>query len=219
MERHHHELWLMIGVKLAGVLVVGYAVWWGLTLFQGKEERWPPSDPADEDRIIAQYKHRLLIGDTPVSSLKPETAAIYLGRIIDHAVKKGDLKTAREYAGSAIDRKADATATMQMTQQEAKSLLAHMLAGRVKRDDLQRIADIYTKRPPDSAAKEVRDAFNRDLGEAVRDFLGTRFSPDDCPELAAEIVGIFKSRLEPHKADPRLKAVAEEVEISRPRKS
>jgi hypothetical protein len=153
-----------------------------------------------------------MIGDTPVSSLTAEQAATYIGRIIDHAVKKEDWKTARNYAGKAIDGKIDAAVEKHIRQSAARELLAHVLAARVKRDDLQRIADTYAKRPPDSAAKGVRDAFDRDFDEQVVEFLTTPFSPADCPELAAEIVGTYKSRLEPHKADRRLKAVTAEVE-------
>lgn len=212
MERYQRQLWLMIGVKLLGVLVVGYFIWWGITSFQTKDEHWPPRDAADESRIIDKHKQRLMIGDTPVSPLTPEDAARFLGRIVDHAVKTGDLKTARDYAGQAIDRKLDAAAEKHMGKSEARELLAHVLAGRVKRDDLQRVAEAYSKRPPATAAKETRDKFDRDLDEHVREFTRTPFSPNDCPELAAEIAGIYQSRLAPHKSDPRLKAVTDEVE-------
>jgi hypothetical protein len=212
MDRHQRELGLMLGVKAIGILIVGYLAWWGITSFQGKEDSWPPGDAADEDRIIARYKQRLQIGDTPVSSLTPEQAATFLGRIIDHAVKKGDLKTAREYAGQAVDRKMDAAVEKHIGQSAARDLLAQTLSGRVKRDDLQRVADTYAKRPPDSAAKDVRDKFNREFDDQVREFMRTPFRASDCPELAAEIIGIYQSKLAPHKADPRLKAVTVEVE-------
>ena len=211
-QRPLRELWLTLGIKVVGVLIVGYFIWRGITSFQGKEDSWPPSNAAEEERTIGRYKQRLQIGDTPVSILTPEQAATFMGRIIDHAVKKEDWKTARDYAGQAIDRKIDAAVEKHIRQSTARDLLAHVLAGRVKRDDLQRIADTYAKRPPDSAAKEVREAFDRDLDDQVNEFLGTPFSPADCPELAAEIVGIYQSKLAPHIMDPRLKAVKDEVE-------
>ena len=105
-----------------------------------------------------------------------------------------------------------------MTQSESKSLVTHVLAGRVKRDDLQRIAETYAKRPPDTAAKDVRDKFDRDFDEQVREFVATPFNPSDCPELAAEIAGIYQSRLAAHKADRRLQAVTAEVEKVPPKK-
>jgi hypothetical protein len=212
-EKLYRQLALMFAVKMAAVVAVGYCAWLGITSFLPKEEPWPPRDAADETRIIAHYKQRLRIGNTPVSILSPATAAVYFGRVIDHAVRTGDRKSARGYAGQAIVAQVAPDAEKHLTTPEAQALFDKVVAGRLKRNDLNRVAASYDARPPATALPAAQAEFDREFRARVDDFLRTPFSPADCPELAQEMAAIYRARLEPRKADPRLKAVTAEIEL------
>jgi len=87
-----------------------------------------------------------------------------------------------------------------------------MRNGVKKRDDLARLAAHYERQPGETAGKEAKDRFDRELEELAVRFRETPFDPSGCPELASEIEKTYKAKLEAGKQDPRLKLVVEEVE-------
>ena len=92
-----------LGLRLLGVAVIGYVVF---SVFSSlfPKDTWPPKDEQDEEKIIGGYKERLAIPDNPLSTRKPEDTPVFLSRIIDHDVKKGNLKSAHDI-GQASTRK------------------------------------------------------------------------------------------------------------------
>jgi hypothetical protein len=212
LEKHDKELLLMLTVKMLLVAGVGVLIYMGLTSFMQKSDPWPPRDAEDEARIIGEYKHRLLIGDSPLSELKPETAALYLARIIDHAVKQQDWKTASEYSGQAVDRKLSAEVQKAMTQKGAREIIDKVSDGRLKRDALNRIVVLYEQRPPASAPADARAKFEGELREAIDIYRKVGFDAEACPELVAEMTATYRNKLAGWKGDPRLREVLAETE-------
>jgi hypothetical protein len=215
MGKHDKELLLMIGLKSLLVLGAGILIYMGLTSFMQKSDSWPPRDAEDEAKIIADYKHRLLIGDTPLTELKPETAALYIARIIDHAVKESDFRTAREYSAQAIDRKMQAEVEKAMAESGSRDLLKRTTDGRGKRDALKRIVDLYEHRPDPNAMKgEAGAKWTAQWDEALNDFRKTPFDPEKSPELAAEMEQLYLGKIKGWQSDPRIRPVIAEIEKS-----
>ena len=149
---------------------------------------------------------------SPLSPRTPEDTALYLGRIIDHEVKKGELKSGRRYITWAITEKVDGQVESIANRAESKAWIAQVRSAVEKRDGLARVVAHYERRPGEAAGQEVRDKFDRELQGLSAQFCGTAFDPAACPELAAEIATTYKAKLEAAKRDPRLREVMEEVE-------
>lgn len=194
--------WLFL-LPAAGVIFVVYFVFSPLS----PKDTWPPKNEEEEAKLIAGYKDKLATPDNPFSSKKPEDIPIYLSRIIDHDVKKGNLKSARDYITQAIGQKLDGQVESLAGNADAKALIAKVRSGVKKRDDLNAVVAKYADAPKDTQAK-----FDRELAELSNQFCKTPFDPVACPELADEIVKTYKTRLEPARQDARLKDVIAEVE-------
>jgi hypothetical protein len=207
---HRKFLWLTVRMlAAAGVIWVVYAVF--SSLFP-KAPSWPPEDEKEEEKAIAAYKEQLAIPDNPFSSRKPEDIPVYLSRIIDYDVKKGNLKEARGYIAQAINQKLDGQVESLATAEAAKELIAKVRSATKKQDDLNAIVARYEKRPGADAAKEDRDKFDREFKDLADQFCRTPCDAKSCPEQADEIVKTYKARLEPHRQDPLLKEIAADIE-------
>jgi hypothetical protein len=213
MEKANIELKLMIGVKLLLVLGVGYAVYAILTGIFLPSDSWPPSSDQDEDKIVANYKKKLQIGDSPLSSLNPEDVPVFTARIIDCDVKRGNLQSAREYGMRALNQKQDEKVQSLVKNEDAKQLIDKLRNAIKKRDDLNEVVGKYTQRPAlSSGSKADRAKFDSELQARVLLFCQTPFDRAACPEHAAEIEKIYRAQLEPAKKDPRLARAVEEIE-------
>jgi hypothetical protein len=212
MEKNNIELKLMIGVKLLLVLGVGYAVYAILTGIFLPSDSWPPRSDEDEDRIVANYKKKLQIGDSPLSSLDPNDVPVFLARIVDCDVKRGNLQSAREHGLRALNQKQDEKVQSLARNDEAKQLIDKLRNAIKKRDDLNEVAGKYAQRPPDSTSKADKAKFDSELQARVLIFCQTPFDRAACPEHAEEIGKIYHAQLEPAKKDPRLARAVEEIE-------
>jgi hypothetical protein len=214
MDRRNIELSLAVGVRVlavTGLASVCYLFYLG---FGGwfTQDPWPPKDEHEEKQIIARYKQKLLRGDSPLSPRTPEDTALYLGRIIDHEVKTGQMKSGWEYITQAIQQKLDGRVESIATKAESRALIAKLRSGVEKQDGLARVVAHYERRPAEAAGQEVRDRFDQDLRALSAKFCGAPFDPAACPELAEEMATTYKAKLEGAKCDPRLWEVVEEVE-------
>jgi hypothetical protein len=202
---------LGLGLRLLGVAAIIYVIYLAFgSLFP--KDPWPPRDEQDEEKIIAGYKNTLAIPDNPFSPRKPEDIPKYLSRIIDHEVKKANLKSAREYILNAIDRKVDGQVESLATSEESKTLIATVRSGLKKRDELNGLVAQYEKRPKDDAPADVRAKFDQEFRGLADQFCRTPFDAAACPEQADEIAGTYKAKLEPAAKDPRLKDVIADIE-------
>lgn len=203
MDRRKVELYLGLGVRLLALGVVVYLVVAVVRSLFSKDS-WPPKDEQEAAKLVAEYKQKLRVGDSPLSPRAPEDTAVYLSRIIDHDVKAGDLKSAREYAAQAVTQRLDERVEGLLRTPPAKDLLGRVRNGVKKRDALTKV--IARSRQPGGDDRELQDL--------VAQFCAVPFDAAACPELAGEI----QSGLGPAAQDSRLKAVAEEVERNcRPR--
>jgi hypothetical protein len=213
MDKRNFELAVVTGIKLlaaAGIAVVGY-LWLGSLL---PNDPWPPKDEREEQEIVARYKRNLLMGNSPLSPRTPEDTAVYLARILDHEVKKGELKSGREYTGQAIKLKLDGRVESLAGRPESKTLIAGMRNAVQKRDGLVGLVALYERRPGETAGKESKDRIDQELKGASDQFCRTPFDPAAYPELAEEIATIFRRSGLAVTRDSRLKEVIEEVRRS-----
>jgi hypothetical protein len=211
MENPNAQRFLLLGIKLLAVAGVAYAVYLTIgSLFTG--DSWPPKDDGEEEAIIAKYKQKLRMGDSPLSPRTPEDTARYLGRIIDHEVKKGELKSGREYIRQAIRHELDERVEDLAARPGSKTLIAKVRNGVRKREGLLRVIAHYERRPGETAEKASKDQFDQELKELCGRFSTTPFEPAVCPELAEEILNLYRDKLAAAKRDPRLGKVVQEVE-------
>ena len=119
-----------LGLRLLGVAVIGYVVFSVLRLGFFPKDTWPPKDEQDEEKIIGGCKERLAIPDNPLSTRKPEDTPVFLSRIINHDVKKGNLKSAHDCIGQASTRKWTAESETLTKSDDAKRLIAAAHDGR-----------------------------------------------------------------------------------------
>src|SRR5689334_17651200 len=92
MEKRNTELVLLTAGKFLAALAIASVIYLVAgSLFS--RDSWPPKDEREEEQIIASYKQKLRMGDSPLSPKTAEDTARYLGRIIDHEVKTGELKS------------------------------------------------------------------------------------------------------------------------------
>jgi hypothetical protein len=219
MEKQGLELKLLIGFKVLAVAVVGYIVY---SIFAGifsPSDPWPPRDDADEDKIVATYKQRLLISDSPLSSRKPEDVPVWLARIIDCDVKRGNLNSAREYSLQALRQKQDEQVEKLAKNQDAKQLVGKLRDALKKQEALNELVGKYGQRPPENAPKVDKVRFDGELEARARLFCEIPFDRTACPEHAEEIEKVYRDKLEPAKKDPRLTKAIEEIEKNcRPRR-
>jgi len=210
MAKQDTQLIVVTGIKLLAAVGVAYVVYMGFnSLFT--QDSWPPKDDREEKEMIAKYKEKLRMGDSPLSPRTPEDTARYLSRIIDYEVQKGERKVGREYITQAISQKMDDRVESLTSRSESKDLIATMRNALKKRDDLARLIALYERRPGNTASKELKDKFDQEFKELSAQYCGTAFDPFACPELAEEIEKMYKAKLEPAKQDPRLKDVVKET--------
>jgi len=208
MEKHKI---LGLGLRLLGVAAIIYVIYVAFgSLFP--KDTWPPKDEQEEEKIIAGYKNTLAIPDNPFSPRKPEDIPTYLSRIIDHDIKKANLKSARDYILQAIDRKVDGQVEASPISDEAKALIAKVRNALKKRDELNGLVAAYEKRPVADAAADVKEKFDREFRGLADQFCRTPFDATACPEQAEEIARTYKAKLEAAAKDPRLKEVIAEIE-------
>ncbi len=211
MVQENTQLAVVSGIKLLAAVGVAYVVYLGVSsLFT--PDSWPPKDEKEEQEMIARYKEKLRMGDSPLSPRTPEDTARYLSRIIDYEVQKGEPKVGREYITQAIRQKMDERVETLASRPESKDLIGKMRNGLKKRDDLARLIALYERRPGNTVSREVKDRFDRELKELSAQFCGTAFDPSACPELAEEMGKMYQARREPARQDPRLKDVVAEIE-------
>jgi hypothetical protein len=209
MVQENTQLAVVSGIKLLAAVFVGYVAYqWVGSLFT--QDTWPPKDEREEQEVIARYKEKLRMGDSPLSPRKPEDTARYLGRIIDYEVQKGDRKVGREYIIQAISQKMDERVESLTSRPESKDLMVKMRNALKKRDDLTRLIALYERRPGNTATREEKDRFDQELKELSAQYCGTALDPSACPELAEEIATMSRAKLGPAKQDPRLTEVLEE---------
>jgi hypothetical protein len=202
---------LGLGLRLLAVAAIVYVIYivFG-SLFP--KDTWPPKDEKEEEKLIAGYKDKLAMPDNPFNTRKPEDVPVYLSRIIDHEIKKGNLKSARDYIAQAIAQKVDGQVDSLAISEEAKALLAKMRSALKKRDELNGLVALYDKRPGADAAPEVKEKFDREFKELADQFCRTPFDAAACPEQAEEIARTYKAKLEPAGKDPRLKDVIADID-------
>jgi len=211
MEKRNIELAVVTGIKFLAAAGVAYVAYLGFgPLFH--QDSWPPKNEREAEELIARYKQKLRMGDSPLSPRTPEDTARYLGRIIDHEVKKGELTSGRDYITQAINQKMDNQVESLTTWPESNGLIAKMRNAVKKHDDLIRVGGHYKRRPGEATGKEAKDKFDRELQTLAAQFCETPFDLSVCPELAEEIGKTYKAKLEAAKQDPRLKNVVDELE-------
>jgi hypothetical protein len=210
MIPHNMQTGVVAVIKLAAAAGIAYVVYLGFSSLFPRDS-WPPKDEGEEKELIAGYKQKLRMGDSPLSPRTPEDTARYLSRIIDYEVQKGERKTGREYVTQAIGQKMDDRVETLVSRSESKDLIAKMRNALRKRDDLVRLIALYQRRPADTASQDVKDKFDREFKELSAQYCATPFDASACPELAAEIGKRFRADLEAAKRDPRLEEVVEET--------
>jgi hypothetical protein len=214
MDRRNIELSLSVGVRVlaaAGLAYVFYVFYLGFGAWF-TQDPWPPKNEWEEEQIVARCKQKLRRGDSPLSPRTPADTALCLARIIDHEVKRGELKSGREYITLAIQQKLDGRVESVAGRAESRALIAKVRSGVEKRDGLDRVVAHYERRPAEAAGQEVKEKFDQDLQGLTEQFCREPFDPAACPELAEEIATTYKAKLEAAKRDPRLREVVEEVE-------
>jgi hypothetical protein len=210
MAKSDTQLVVVAGIKLLAAVGIAYIAYQGFSSLFPKDS-WPPRDEREEQEMIAAYKQKLRMGDSPLSPRTPEDTARYLSRIIDHEVKKGERKVCREYIAQAITQKMDDRVESLASRSESKHLIARMRDALKKRDDLARLIALYERRPGDTVSKEQKDRFDQELKELSAQYCRTAFDPTACPEVAEEISNLYRAKLEPAKQDPRLKDVVGDI--------
>src|SRR5262245_43414405 len=124
--------WLLL-LPAAGILFVVYFVFSPLSQ---QKDTWPPKDEEEEAKLIVGYKAKPSTPQNPYSAQKHEDIPVYLSHIIDHDVKKGNLKSARDDITQAIGQKLDGQVESLAGNAEAKALIAKVRNGVKKRDGL-----------------------------------------------------------------------------------
>lgn len=211
MDKRSFELAFLAGAGLLAVAGVVYVVHQQVAPLSARDS-WPPKDERGEAEAIAQYKQKLRTPDNPLSPRSPEDTALYLSRIIDHEVKRGELPAGRDYATQAIQQRMDGRVELLAVRPEARVLIAKVRDGVKKRDALTRLLGLYDRRPGEKARKEVQEKFGHDLQVLSAQLCEIPFDAAACPELAEEIGKLYQARLEAARRDARLKNVVEEIE-------
>jgi hypothetical protein len=210
MAKPDTQLVVVAGSKLLAAVLVAYIAYLMVTsLFT--QDSWPPKDEREEREMIAGYKQKLRMGDSPLSPRTPEDTARYLSRIIDYEVEKGERKVCREYIAQAITQKMDDRVESLASRSASKHLIAKMRDALKKRNDLARLSAHYERRPGGTVSKEQKDKFDQELKELSAQYCGTAFDRSACPEVAEEMDKLYRAKLEPAKQDPRLKDVVREM--------
>jgi hypothetical protein len=210
MAKPDTQLIVLTGIKVLAALGVVWVVYQGVgSLFP--QDSWPPKDERAEKEMIAKYKAKLAMGDSPLSPRTPDDTARYLSRIIDFEVQKGEPKVGREYIVQAIGQKMDDRVESLTNRPESKELIVKMRNALKKRDELSGLISFYGRRPGATASKEQNEKFERDFKELSAQYCRISFDPSACPEVAEEIEKMYRAKLEPAKQDPRWKDVVESM--------
>jgi hypothetical protein len=202
---------LGLALRLLAVAAIVYVVYVAFGALFPKDT-WPPRDEKDEEKIIAGYKDKLSMPDNPFNSRKPEDVPVYLSRIIDHDIKKGNLKSARDYVAQAIGQKVDGQVESLASSAETKGLIGKIRSALQKRDELNGLVALYDKGPRADAPQDAKEKFDREFKDLADQFCRTPFDAAACPEQAEEIARTYKAKLQPAGKDPRLKDVSADIE-------
>jgi hypothetical protein len=211
MDKRTIEIAFLAGGGLLLVAGVVYVVQQELAPLSSRDS-WPPKDEREEGECIAKYKQKLRTPDNPLSPRSPEDTAVFLSRIIDHEVKRGELPSGRDYATQAIQQKMDVRVESLAVRPESRVLIARVRDGVKKRDSLTQLLALYERRPGAATSQEAKAKFDHELEGLSAQLCGIPFDAEACPELAEEIGKLYQARLGPAKQDPRLKQVVQEIE-------
>jgi hypothetical protein len=214
MDKRNLELAFLGGAGLLAIAGVVYVVHQGLSSLSAPRDSWPPKNERDEGEQVALYKQKLRTPDNPFSPRSPEDTAVFLSRVIDHEVKKGELPSGREYATQAIQHQLDGRVESLAARPESRALIARVRDGTKKRDALTRLLALYERRPREAAGKEAVRKFDQELEGLSAQFCGIPFDAAACPELAEEIGKLYQGRLGAAKQDARLKQVVQDIETN-----
>ncbi len=172
---------LFIGLM---VLLAAGAAWYAWGVFNPPG----PDVSAESPEAIAKYKEWLRDNDLPFvgGKIKPADLPAVYGKVIDHDVKTGDLKSGRSFIAHAMQKKLDAPVLEQTKSPEARELIGQMQNARRKVELLRQIVTAMQKKEPGLA--KLADEFGQ-----------VPFSPTACPEQAEEIAAIYRANLLPLK--------------------
>lgn len=210
MGDKHREWLLLFAIKCGAAVCVVYVLYsYMFSLFT--EDAWPPKNETQEAAIIAQYKKKLAIGDNPLAPRKPEEIPVFYQRIIDFDVKKGDLKSARDYTAKAIAQRIDQQIESLTRSPGTRTLITVVRNGTQKRDALEKLIAKYEQRPANTANAETKEQFEMDWKDAVQHFTTIPFDAANCPEIAEEIARLYQAKVVAAKEDPRMKTVLVDI--------
>jgi hypothetical protein len=183
-------VWAMTGLLILAIAGLVWYVWQPFTN--------PPADISAEDpKAIAQYKQWIRDHDLPFVGGKIKTAELpqAFRKVIDYDVKTGDLKSAREFIRLATERKLDDQVLDLCQLPQAKELIQKTQEARRKVQALLKVAERVEKTGAGKGDKEAK--LDKQLELLVEVFCAIPIDPVACPELAAEAVAIYRSRLAP----------------------